>query len=121
MFILMWWFLPPLLYAGTSDTSVKAVTDTRTALLAGLLGVGALGTLWINSHNVGLTAEIHAHTVKDATERRVTELSTKAADQLGSDKAPVPDLRNRLLARALICLFVIELFPKTAEIRPGVR
>ena len=89
VFILMWWFLPPLLYAGTSDTSVKAVTDTRTALLAGLLGVGALGTLWINSHNVGLTAEIHAHTVKDATERRVTELSTKAADQLGSDKAPV--------------------------------
>ena len=31
------------------------------------------------------------------------------------------DLRNRLVACALICLFVIELFPKTAEIRPGVR
>jgi hypothetical protein len=29
------------------------------------------------------------HTITDATERRVTELYTKAADQLGSDKAPV--------------------------------
>jgi hypothetical protein len=34
---------------------------------------------------------------------------------------PDSDLRNRLVACALICLFVIELFPKTAEIRPGVR
>ncbi|GAA4991360.1 hypothetical protein HD597_000085 [Nonomuraea thailandensis] len=30
-----------------------------------------------------------AHTTHDATERRVTELYTKAADQLGSDKASV--------------------------------
>jgi hypothetical protein len=29
------------------------------------------------------------HTERDATERRITELYTKAADQLGSDKAPV--------------------------------
>ena len=29
------------------------------------------------------------HAITDATERRVTELYTKAADQLGSDKAPV--------------------------------
>jgi uncharacterized protein YjbI with pentapeptide repeats len=29
------------------------------------------------------------HTTRDATERRITELYTKAADQLGSDKAPV--------------------------------
>jgi hypothetical protein len=29
------------------------------------------------------------HTDRDATERRITELYTKAADQLGSDQAPV--------------------------------
>jgi len=29
------------------------------------------------------------YTTRDATERRITELYTKAADQLGSEKAPV--------------------------------
>jgi hypothetical protein len=44
VFILIWWLLPPLLYAATSDEAVrvKAITDTRTALLAGLVGIGAL-------------------------------------------------------------------------------
>ena len=97
-FILIWWLLPPMLYAATSDEGVrvKAITDTRTALLAGLVGIGALGTFWINSRNVRLTAETlglaeqsQKDTVKDAIERRVTELYTKAADQLGSEKAPV--------------------------------
>jgi hypothetical protein len=33
--------------------------------------------------------EVAAHAHQDAAERRVTELYTKAADQLGSDKAPI--------------------------------
>jgi hypothetical protein len=44
---------------------------------------------------------IQLHAEQDATERRITELYLKAADQLGSDKAPV-----RLAAlRALACAF----------------
>jgi hypothetical protein len=38
-----------------------------------------------------------------------------------TSRSVASDLRNRLVACALTCLFVIELFPKTAEIRPGVR
>jgi hypothetical protein len=44
-FILVWWLVPPLLYRHTGtakDAKVKAITDTRTALLAGLIGVSAL-------------------------------------------------------------------------------
>jgi len=40
---------------------------------------------------------------RDAAERRITELYTKAADQLGSDEAPVPlaglDAKERLALR----------------------
>lgn len=36
-----------------------------------------------------LSERVHAHTEHDALERRITDLYTKAADQLGSDKAPV--------------------------------
>jgi hypothetical protein len=35
------------------------------------------------------THKVAADTRHDATERRITDLYTKAADQLGSDKAPV--------------------------------
>jgi hypothetical protein len=52
LFILVWWLVPPLLYLHTGtakDAKLKAITDTRTALLAGLIGVGALLTFWLNS------------------------------------------------------------------------
>ena len=32
--------------SGNEDTRIKTFTDTRTALLAGLVGVGALATFW---------------------------------------------------------------------------
>ncbi|MBG0819074.1 pentapeptide repeat-containing protein [Planomonospora sp. ID82291] len=71
----------------------------RTALAAGA-GIGAAVTLMlafrrqrhqeiatlITSHYAERTAE---HTERDAAERRVTELYTKAAEQLGHDKAAV--------------------------------
>jgi hypothetical protein len=50
--------------------------------------------------------------------RRVTDRHSKGGTAAAHRAS---DLRNRLVACALICLFVIELFPKTAEIRPGVR
>ena len=58
LFILVWWLVPPLLYlhTGTSkDAKLKAITDTRTALLAGLIGVGALLTFWLNSRVYRIT------------------------------------------------------------------
>jgi hypothetical protein len=51
LFIMVWWLVPPLLYSHTGttkDIKLKAITDTRTALLAGLIGVGALLTFWLN-------------------------------------------------------------------------
>ena len=47
VFILVWWLVPPLLYRHTGTPradKLKAITDTRTALLAGLIGVALL--LW---------------------------------------------------------------------------
>lgn len=91
-FVLIWWLLPPALYrgeAGTDEARLKAITDTRTALLAGLVGIGALGTFWMNSRNVRVAERSQRENFADATERRITELYTNAADQLGSDSAPV--------------------------------
>jgi uncharacterized protein YjbI with pentapeptide repeats len=91
VFILIWWLLPPCLYATTQDPAVrvKAITDTRTALLAGLVGIGAIGTFWMSNRNFRLTERSQKHAIEDAAERRITELYAKAVDQLGSEHAPV--------------------------------
>jgi uncharacterized protein YjbI with pentapeptide repeats len=82
-FILAWVLIPPLLYrnvAGSDDARLKAITDTRTALLAGLVGVGALGTFWLNSRVYRITAR-----TLQVTERgQVTDRYSKAIEQLGS-------------------------------------
>src|SRR4029453_11591667 len=74
LFILVWWLVPPLLYRHTGtakDAKLKAITDTRTALLAGLIGVGALLTFWLNRQG------------------HITDRYTKAIEQLGRDKLDV--------------------------------
>ncbi|WP_245804945.1 hypothetical protein [Amycolatopsis australiensis] len=70
---------------------LERVPRTRTILLWGarLLVVAALAALLLaarrqRSAELDLVQKDH-----DATERRVTEIYGKAADQLGSDKAPV--------------------------------
>ncbi|HZZ49919.1 MAG TPA: hypothetical protein VFE65_23760 [Pseudonocardia sp.] len=64
---------------------VEAVkTGLNIATIAG--GVFALLLAVRRQWHQELSAQ---HTVLDATERRVTELYTKSADQLGSNKAPV--------------------------------
>jgi hypothetical protein len=73
LFILVWWLVPPLLYRHTgtaNDAKLKAITDTRTALLAGLIGVGALLTFWLNSRVYRITEQGH-----------ITERYTKAIEQ----------------------------------------
>src|SRR5829696_389146 len=79
LFILGWWLVPPLLYRHTGADAaarLKAITDTRTALLAGLIGVGALLTFWLNSRVYQITAQGH-----------ITDRYTKAIDQLDDKKA----------------------------------
>jgi uncharacterized protein YjbI with pentapeptide repeats len=74
LFILVWLVVPPWLYRHTGtakDAKLKAITDTRTALLAGLIGVGALLTFWLNRQG------------------QITDRYTKAIEQLGSDKLDV--------------------------------
>src|SRR5829696_7633641 len=88
LFILVCWLVPPLLYRHTGtarDAKLKAITDTRTALLAGLIGVGALLTFWLNSRVYRITAR----TFEVAEQGHITERYTKAIEQLGSDKLDV--------------------------------
>jgi hypothetical protein len=88
LFILVWWLVPPLLYRHTGADAaarLKAITDTRTALLAGLIGVGALLTFWLNSRVYRITAR----TLEVTEQGHITERYTKAIEQLGSDKLDV--------------------------------
>ena len=88
LFILVWWLVPPWLYRHTGtdkDAKLNAITDTRTALLAGLIGVGALLTFWLNSRVYRITAR----TLEVTEQGHITERYTKAIEQLGSDKLDV--------------------------------
>jgi hypothetical protein len=88
LYILVWWLVPPLLYRYTGTdkaTKLKAITDTRTALLAGLIGVGALLTFWLNSRVYRITAQ----TLRVTEQGQITERYTKAIEQLGSEKVEV--------------------------------
>jgi hypothetical protein len=93
-FILVWVLLPPLLYRSVVDeaTRLKAITDTRTALLAGLVGVAALGTLAVNARTQRFTAETLRISEKnfELTERgHITDRYAKAIEQLGDDTLDV--------------------------------
>ena len=86
-FVLVWWLVPLLLYAGVAaqDVRIQAITNTRTALLAGLVGLGALGTFWLNSRIYRITARTF-----EVTERgHVTDRYSKGIEQLGSDSLDV--------------------------------
>jgi len=54
-----------------------------------VIGTGGAVALLLTARRQRYTELALVHTDRDATERRITELYTKAADQLGSDKAPV--------------------------------
>jgi hypothetical protein len=88
LFILVWWLVPPWLYRHTGtakDAKLKAITDTRTALLAGLIGVGALLTFWLNSRMYRITAR----TLEVTEQGHITERYTKAIQQLGDTELAV--------------------------------
>src|SRR5205823_8499889 len=54
-----------------------------------VVGTGGAVALLLTARRQRYTELTLVHTDRDVTERRVTELYGKAADQLGSDKAPV--------------------------------
>jgi uncharacterized protein YjbI with pentapeptide repeats len=87
-YLLVWWLVPFALYrrTGTPKTNeLEAITTTRTALLAGLIGVGALLTFWLNRK----LYEVATKTLKVTEQGQITERFTKATEQLGSDKLDV--------------------------------
>jgi hypothetical protein len=81
--ILAVWKLPVLLYGDVSqasdDARLQAVSSFRTAIVAGLAGLAALGSLAMASRTYRLTQQ-----------GQLTDRYTKAIEQLGSDK---PDVR----------------------------
>jgi len=81
--ILAVWKLPSLLYGDVSkasdDARLQAASSFRTAIVAGLAGLAALGSLALASRTYRLTQQ-----------GQLTDRYTKAIEQLGSDK---PDVR----------------------------
>lgn len=82
---LTWWLLS---IAATGPGASVQIDAIRTGLTAAV-GTGGAFALLLAFRRQRSTEISAVHTIADATERRVTELYTKAADQLGSDKAPV--------------------------------
>jgi hypothetical protein len=83
-----WWLfsvLPPLKPTQAATVRIDVI---RTALAAGA-GAGAAITLMLAFRRQRHQEIVAASTEHDANERRVTELYTKAAEQLGNDQAPV--------------------------------
>jgi hypothetical protein len=82
---------------------LQAITATRTALLAGLAAVGALGTFWLNARTQRFTAETlriseanfqlaersQKESFKLAERGHLTDRYTRAIAQLGDDKLDV--------------------------------
>jgi hypothetical protein len=77
--VLAVWKLPSLLYGDVSNASpdarLQAASGFRTALVAGLAGLAALGSLAMATRTYRLTQQ-----------GQITERYTKAIDQLGSNK-----------------------------------
>ena len=72
----------------TSNQAQARIEAIRTGLTAGA-GAGGGIALLLAARRQWLGERTQAHTEDDATERRITELYTKAVDQLGNGKAPV--------------------------------
>jgi uncharacterized protein YjbI with pentapeptide repeats len=78
-----------LLLATTHPTqAADQIELVKTALAVGA-GTGGVITLILAGRRQWHTEQAQLGTEHDATERRITDLYTKAADQLGSDQAPV--------------------------------
>jgi Pentapeptide repeats (9 copies) len=88
-FVVTTWLLAIASHAkpGTDQASAR-LDAVRTGLAAGAGAGAAVGLMlaFRRQHHQEIATDL---TDRDATERRITELYTKAVEQLGSDKAPV--------------------------------
>jgi uncharacterized protein YjbI with pentapeptide repeats len=80
------WFVLLRRYGGQGAQVQLDVIRTAGTLV---VGTGGAVALLLTARRQRYTELALVHTDRDATERRITELYTKAADQLGSEKAPV--------------------------------
>jgi hypothetical protein len=80
------WFVLLRRYSGQgAQVQLDAIRTAGTLVI----GTGGAVGLLLTARRQCYTELALVHTDRDATERRITELYTKAADQLGSDQAPV--------------------------------
>jgi uncharacterized protein YjbI with pentapeptide repeats len=80
------WFVLLRRYGGQgAQVQLDAIRTAGTLVI----GTGGAVALLLTARRQRYTELALVHTDRDATERRITELYTKAADQLGSEKAPV--------------------------------
>lgn len=91
-----WWILDVGTHGLKSTDPLASHLDLVKIALSVVAGVGGLVALVVTYRRQHVAEEAHRHTraieaekARDAVERRVTELYAKAAEQLGSDKAPV--------------------------------
>jgi uncharacterized protein YjbI with pentapeptide repeats len=77
---LLVWRVPPLLYKDVPDLNQRAAAEasTRTGLIAGLVGLAALGGLVVTARTYRLTQQ-----------GQITDRYTKAIEQLGAEKLEV--------------------------------
>jgi hypothetical protein len=81
----LWWLGVLELYRNSDGTvDNAAVAATRTGLLALLIGVGAVGTLWVNSRNLQVTTQ----TYKLTQQGQLHDRFTKANELLGDKDSP---------------------------------
>ncbi|MBV9161144.1 MAG: pentapeptide repeat-containing protein [Pseudonocardiales bacterium] len=80
------WFVLLRRYGGQGATVQLDAIRTAGTLV---IGTGGAVALLLTARRQRYTELSLVHTDRDATERRITELYTKAADQLGSEQAPV--------------------------------
>jgi hypothetical protein len=88
----LWWLGVPKLYRadnGTVDNA--AVAATRTGLLGLLIGVGAVGTLWVNNR----TYRVTSLTYKLTQQGQLHDRFAKANELLGDKDDPVREERPR--------------------------
>lgn len=84
-----WFLLLPPIDGNKSPDTIRVQLDLIRTAGALLVGTGGAVALLLAARRQRYVELSLVHTDRDATERRITELYTKAADQLGSEHAPV--------------------------------